>query len=223
MKYFYIQFPKTGTQSVLQSLRGKIISDGHKILREIKNNTNDEIYTFSTIRDPLKYYISMYKYKVDSKDSVKNYGIMENNSFEDFIHDYVLCHNIEKWEKPWMNNYRQMLIKKHIQGKQKNIGYFTILYIFYSYKDPENILKQDDILGYLRKNKPDVDHIIRLEHLKKDYDYLVKKYDYPKIESFSHINKSTQNIKINYNDYLHLKEKDYFIYENYYKNELNHN
>jgi len=217
MKHFYVGFPKTGTQSIEKSLKGKIICSGHKILREIKNNTNDKSYTFLTIRDPLKYYISMYKYKVNSKDSIKNYGIMENNSFKDFIYDYVLCNNIEKWEKPWMNNYRQMLIKKYIQGKQKNIGYFTILFIFYSYKDPENILKQDDILDYLKNNKPDVDHIIRLEHLKTDYDNLIKNYNYPYIESFKHVNKSPSEIVIDYNDYLFLKEYDSFIYEKYYK------
>lgn len=71
----------------------------------------------------------MYKYKVDSKDSVKNYGIMENNSFEGFIHDYALCHNIEKWEKPWMNNYRQMLIKKtHSRKTKKYRLFYHIIY-----------------------------------------------------------------------------------------------
>ena len=88
----------------------------------------------------------MYNYKVRSKDSVKNYGTMKNNSFNDFVNDYVKCNNLQKWEKPWKNNFRQKLILKYIQGKNLNIGYFTFLYIFYSYKDPETVLTQTNIL-----------------------------------------------------------------------------
>ena len=100
MKPYYSQFPKTGTRTVLHTMDKKLAkSQGHIILKEAKIPENSK--TFVTIREPLSYYISMYNYKVRSKDSVKNYGTMENNSFDDFVNDYVKCNNLQKWEKPW--------------------------------------------------------------------------------------------------------------------------
>ena len=70
MKPYYSQFPKTGTRSVLNTMDKKIVkSQGHIILKEAKIPENSK--TFVTIREPLSYYISMYNYKVRSKDSVK--------------------------------------------------------------------------------------------------------------------------------------------------------
>jgi hypothetical protein len=216
MKYYYIGFPKTGTQSIEKSLNNKVITNSHKIPYDIVF-PNNNFFSFISIREPIKYYISMYKYKVSSKDKVKNYGIMDNNTFNDFIQDYVLCNNIEKWEKPWMNNYRQKLIKQYVQGKNLNIGYFTILYIFYCYKNPENILKQNDIIEYIKNNKPDINHIVRLEYLQEDYQNLIKEYNYPYVNNFCHINQSNQSSnKIIYDDYLYLKKYDNYIYNTYY-------
>ena len=213
MKFLYVAFPKTGTQSINKTLEDKIISKAHYIPYEI--DKFDQYISFVSIRDPLNYYISMYKYKIDSKDKIKNYGIMPNNTFIDFINDYVMCNNLEKWEKPWMNNYRQKLIKKYIQGKNLNIGYFTILFIFYAFKDPETILKQPNIIEYLENNEPDVNHIIRLEHLTSDYENLIANNNFPKIDIFCHVNKS-KNLNIMKNDYNYLKKYDNFIYQKYY-------
>ena len=215
MKPYYSQFPKTGTRSVLNTMDKKLVkSQGHIILKEAKIPENSK--TFVTIREPLSYYISMYNYKVRSKDSGKNYGTMKNNSFNDFVNDYVKCNNLQKWEKPWKNNFRQKLILKYIQGKNLNIGYFTFLYIFYSYKDPETVLTQPNILEFLKNNKPDIDHIIRLEHLDNDYKQLVLNNDFPLVENWKHLNQSKKLFRINKNDYSHLKIYDQHIYENFY-------
>lgn len=216
-KPLYVSFFKTGTSTISSVLKDKIITFGHQIPNDIKYDFENK-ESFITIRNPIDWYISMYQFKTMSVTPPKDFGIMDNNSFQDFINDFVFCNNIEKWEKPWKNVTRQRLFKKYVIGKKIKIGYFTFAFIMYIFKNPEDILKQDDILDYLKKNfnKKCVKHIIKLENLDEDYNKLVKNFNYPETKvNFPVTNKSIKK-NINKNEYKYLIELDKFIYDNFY-------
>ena len=186
--FFYIHIPKTAGSNISKRTGEhpyykRFIAKGHPYtVRDIKT-FGRKMKVFASVRNPLAWYVSLYNFKIhtDPSKMEKDYDRMENNSWHDFFDDIILGRNglsgFERWHKPWNQ-------KSHIQEMvsqwNRQIGFFSLNFIYYCFKDWQDILKQADIVDYVLTHYSDlisVDYILRIEQLQTDFNKMVVGYD----------------------------------------------
>lgn len=138
-KFIYVHIPKTGGTTIEQVLNNdpNSVCDnllGHVSLKSIKKVLDEDDYnehiSFTTVRNPWDLYVSNYHYlkqrNQNDSDFKKEYGILESDSFTDFIkfiHDNrdSLIFNDEDKTPKW-----QQLLEWSYDG-EKHVDYFIKL------------------------------------------------------------------------------------------------
>ena len=149
--YIYVHIPKTGGTTIQNVCQDSAILNefgGHISLKDIKNRVEEysTYITFTTVRNPWSWYVSWYFYlskrHTNDSDFIKEYTILNNNSFSDFIkyiyekrEDLVFYNdgdNTPKYQQmlEWANDGDKYVdhfikIEELSKDKLKNIGLDT--------------------------------------------------------------------------------------------------
>ena len=157
-KYFiYFHLPKTAGTAIKyysrkRRLTNRLLTLPHKYNFNNVKFKSRNIVQFGTLRNPFSWYVSLYKFKMESKSDVKNYPKMENNSFQDFFDDLVLFKNgiqgIKKWHKPWKKNSAPYNIAHNYRSKY---GFYTNNILYYFGENELEIVKMENLNENLKK------------------------------------------------------------------------
>ena len=151
---------------------------------DLNLSKKDRVIIF--LREPKLWYESVYRYKMQTKTNLRNikdYPLMKNNKYEDFINDCYYRDNtsaVKKWFKPWNEYHSRAFI-------DNGLPIYKALYKFYlsiGEKYDEKFLQK--IIRFV--NVEDINTKLPL--------YVNKKIKLPLIKEIPKINKS--NIEINY-------------------------
>jgi len=134
-RYFvYFHLPKTAGTAIKYYSRKRGVTNRLLTLPHYCNIFNTKfkgkVVSFGTVRNPLTWYLSLYKFKMESKE--KGYNRMNNNSFSDFIDDLVLFKNgpegIKKWHQPLKADSAPVWIADNYHN---NFGFYTNNFFYY--------------------------------------------------------------------------------------------
>jgi len=219
-KVFFSGMPKTGTKCMAKYCN--FYTHNHRMPRDTNLKKNDNIITLMNVRNPLSYYVSVYNFKIKGgNEKIKDYGIMTNNSFEDFFNEKIKMKNLKRWIKPKSRNYSRFSKYEH-----KKIGFYTLSFIHWSFTDFAKVLDHDDVNEYLTKffdSETTIKNHLRLENLQSEYDDFTDRYGLPstsfqKTHSYPHDPYSEYYTEEMINE---IYELDRFIFDRFYPNEIN--
>ncbi|MBD3344914.1 MAG: hypothetical protein GF401_07620 [Chitinivibrionales bacterium] len=135
-KYFvYYHLPKTAGTAVKyysrkRNLTNSILTLPHEYTVNNIKFRNNNVVKFGTVRNPLSWYVSLYKFKIESKE--KDYSGMRDTSFRDFFNDLVLFKNgkegIKRWHKPWRKNSAPFKI---LENYHPQFGFYSNNVFYY--------------------------------------------------------------------------------------------
>ena len=180
-RYVFLHVPKCAGSAIKRN----IASSPHSLMFSLKhhdysvrslNLLDRRKKRFMAVRHPLNWYYSLYKYKMCTPSSKvrkgKDYPTMENNSFEDFFHDVVLrkggFSSFSKWFKPMDPYYKEMFA-----CAECGVGWCTAMLAWYG----QQKLMCESIAEMSSQEFRDglkIDSILRIEHLQKDFDNMVR-------------------------------------------------
>lgn len=209
LKFIYIHVPKTGGASLQQKLK---LIPGTSISRpphgSIKDYYKPGYYTFATIRNPFKWYVSMYSFKgstwlhelYDGKDKTfKTWlkGVLElNPKKEDIIKTINKCADEDSLDY----KFHLKLVQ---ENKIDNMGWLSHLFMFSCYRNYDKLIEQNDITLI---GKSDIDVFIQTEQLNQIHEYI----DDPTLKE-----KLTKNAQP-----IHINKSEHNKYQEYYDDEL---
>lgn len=140
-------------------------------------NKREEHCIFCSIRNPIDWYVSLYNHKMKSNVSkVKDYPIMEGNTFDDYFQDLVLMNNgiegCRKWFKPFFKYHEEIF--HFING---NAGCYTMFFAYYCFRNWRKILSSEDInleIIHRFKDSLAVDFILPIENLQNSFEKMME-------------------------------------------------
>ncbi|ERN41750.1 sulfotransferase family protein [Rubidibacter lacunae KORDI 51-2] len=187
-KFVYLHIPKTAGTAIKKHVeragyRNYFALKGHKYTVWRLPAREQQFFTFASIRNPLTWYVSLYNFKVKSQsaDPAVDYPRMTDNSFADFFRDLVLCENgvdgVMRWNKPYRPHVREMVESLNSLARP-SVGFLTHNFLYYCYSNWRDCLASADpsaeaIARY--REGPEIDYMLRLEHLQSDFNAMVAK------------------------------------------------
>ena len=194
MKYFQVHIPKTAGTAIRELTKSSSHKDlfciykpassggghptnGSLIYNKIPDNEKGDSCIFCSIRNPIDWYVSLFNHKMHSNPSpIKNYPVMEGNSWDNFYDDLVLMNhgieNCKKWFKPWVPYYDEIF-----KYAGRGSGCYSLFFAYYCFNNWDAVLSAKDInLELINRYKDSlaVNFILPIENLQNSFEEMME-------------------------------------------------